>query len=480
MLSTTRSLRIERRDAHYVGGRWVVQRSASTSVVDAYTEQVMACVPDGDVSVVNAAVAAADAAFGDWAATPPADRADILRAIAAGLRSRSTYIAETVAREVGTPISWSTRVQAGLPIAVFETMADVLSDTSFEETIGTSLVVREPVGVVAAITPWNYPLYQLAAKVAGALAAGCSVVAKPAEVAPLSAFVLAEVCDEVGVPPGVFNLVAGSGAVVGEALAAHPDVDMVSFTGSTAAGRRVSIAASTTVKRVALELGGKSACVVLDDADLALAVRAAVASCFLNAGQTCAAQTRLLVPREHLADAENIAVVEADAYRMGDPLDDDTTLGPVASSEHRDSVRHHIDRARRNGARLICGGAAAPNDQRHGYFVRPTVFSDVDPSDALAQEEVFGPVLSIISHDGDDDAVRIANDSRYGLAGAVWSASQDRAIAIARRIRTGQVAINGGAFNPVAPFGGYKQSGLGRELGRFGLEEFLEVKSLQL
>jgi acyl-CoA reductase-like NAD-dependent aldehyde dehydrogenase len=471
---------IQRCDAHYVGGRWVGHRGAGREVIDAYTEQVIARVPEGDAGLVDAAVAVAKAASSDWEATSASERAGVLRAIAAGLRARSSEIAETVAREVGTPIRWSTRVQVGLPIAVFETMADVLSDACFEETVGTSLVVREPVGVVAAITPWNYPLYQLAAKVAGALAAGCTVVAKPAEVAPLTAFVLAEVCDEVGLPPGVFNLVAGSGAVVGEVLAAHPDVDMVSFTGSTAAGRRVSIAASATVKRVALELGGKSACVVLDDADLSLAVSAAVASCFLNAGQTCAAQTRLLVPREHLSDAENIAAAQADAYRMGDPLDDDTTLGPLASSEQRECVRQHIDRARRDGARLICGGAAAPNDQRHGYFVRPTVFSDVDPSDALAQEEVFGPVLSIIGHRGDDDAVRIANDSRYGLSGAVWSASQDRAIAVARRIRTGQVAINGGAFNALAPFGGYKQSGLGRELGRFGLEEFLEVKSLQL
>jgi acyl-CoA reductase-like NAD-dependent aldehyde dehydrogenase len=332
---------------------------------------------------------------------------------------------------------------------------------------------------VGAITPWNYPLHQIAAKVAPALAAGCTVVLKPSEVAPLNAYVLAEVIHDVGLPPGVFNLVAG-GAAVGEAIASHPGVDMVSFTGSTRAGRRVSELASQTVKRVALELGGKSANVILEDANLEKAVATGVTMCYLNSGQTCSALTRMLVPRSRLADVEAIATREAEAATPGDPFADGTRLGPLVSAVQRDRVRSYIQKGIDEGAKLLTGGTDAPEGLEKGYFVRPTVFSEVRRDMTIAQEEIFGPVLSILPYDTEEEAIAIANDSSYGLAGAVWAEDPERAKQVARRIRTGQVDINGGSFNPLAPFGGFKQSGHGRELGRFGLEEFLEIKSLQL
>jgi acyl-CoA reductase-like NAD-dependent aldehyde dehydrogenase len=356
----------------------------------------------------------------------------------------------------------------------------MLTSFCFEERIGNSLVVREPVGVVGAISPWNYPLHQIVAKVAPALAAGCTVVLKPSEVAPLSAFLLAEVVEAAGLPPGVFNLVCGTGAVVGEALAAHPEVDMVSFTGSTRAGRRVSELASPTVKRVALELGGKSASIVVEDADLAKAVRSTVSSCFLNSGQTCTALTRLLVPRSRQAEAVKLAADIAEGFTVGDPFGGEAKLGPLVSAPQRDRVREYIGQGMREGAELMVGGPEPPPGLDRGYYVRPTVFDNVLPGMTIAREEIFGPVLSVLTYEDEDDAVRIANGTRYGLAGAVWSADGRRAEAIARRLRAGQVDINGGRFNPMAPFGGYKQSGHGRELGRYGLEAFLEVKSLQL
>ncbi|MGH2685877.1 MAG: aldehyde dehydrogenase family protein, partial [Actinomycetota bacterium] len=414
-----------------------------------------------------------------WSARPAGERAAYLAAIADGLERRSEDLATTMAREVGTPIERSRRVQVGLPITVFRTMADIAASPEPDEQIGHSTIVREPVGVVGAVTPWNYPLYQLAAKAAAALAAGCTVVAKPPQVAPLSALALAEVCAEVGLPPGVFNLVCGEGRVVGEAIAAHPGIDMVSFTGSTAAGARFAAVAAGTVKRVALELGGKSACVVLDDADLPTAIQAGVASCYLNNGQTCVAQTRLLVPRTMLGAAEDLVVGAAERYVCGNPLDPATTLGPLASAHQRDTVRDLIRQGRDEGARLLVGGEDPPDGPPQGYFVRPTVFSEVRSAMTIAQEEIFGPVLSLMAYDDEDDAVRIANDSRYGLSGAVWAGTRERAQRVARRLRTGQVAVNGGAFNPLAPFGGYKQSGIGRELGRYGVAEYVELKAIQ-
>jgi acyl-CoA reductase-like NAD-dependent aldehyde dehydrogenase len=469
------------RDAHLIGGAWVPSTgSARIEVIGAATEEVVGSVPEGTVADADRAVVAAVRAFVAWSATPREERAELLRRLQAGLAARAEEIARLVATEVGMPMRMSTAIQAGLPALVAGLTAQVLEDFSFEERVGTSLVVREPVGVVAAITPWNYPLHQTVAKLAPALAAGCTVVHKPSEVAPLSAFVLAEVLQEIGLPAGVYNLVSGTGPVVGEALAAHPQVDMVSFTGSTRAGRRVGELAAQTVKRVALELGGKSANVVLDDADLSRAVSSGVGNAFLNSGQTCTALTRLLVPRPRQEEAIDLARRAAERLPLGDPLSDEARLGPLASAEQRDRVRAHIQRGVAEGARLVLGGAEPPDGLPRGYYVRPTIFADVTSEMTIAQEEIFGPVLSIMPYDDEEEALRIANGTVYGLAGAVWSADEERARAFARRMRTGSVDVNGGSFNPLAPFGGYRQSGLGRELGRWGVEEFLETKSLQL
>jgi aldehyde dehydrogenase (NAD+)/betaine-aldehyde dehydrogenase len=396
------------------------------------------------------------------------------------LSSRLEEIAILVAQELGMPVVQAAAIQAGLPAMTFGSMPELVEQVEWQREIGNSLVLSEPVGVVGAITPWNYPLHQVAAKVAPALAAGCTVVLKPSEVTPLTAFVLAEIIDQVGIPAGVFNLVCGTGPVVGEAIAAHHGVDMVSFTGSTAAGRRVSEVASATVKKVALELGGKSANVILEDADLMQAIPNGVAKCFLNSGQTCSALTRMIVPRSRLAEAEQIAAATAQAFTTGDPFAPDTKLGPLASAVQRDRVRGYIERGIAEGAKLVAGGPDAPEGLETGFFVQPTVFSEVDNSMTIAREEIFGPVLSIIPCDSEEEAVAIANDSDYGLAGGVWSASEEHAKSVALRMRTGQIEINGGAFNPLAPFGGFKQSGHGRELGSYGLDEFLTVKSLQL
>ncbi len=341
-------------------------------------------------------------------------------------------------------------------------------------------MVREPVGVVAAITPWNYPLNQITLKVAAALAAGCTVVLKPSEIAPLNAFVLAEAIHEAGLPAGVFNLVSGYGPVVGEVLASHPSVDMVSFTGSTRAGKRVSELAAASVKRVALELGGKSASVILDDADFAAAVKGTVSACFLNSGQTCSAHTRMLVPESRYNEARVLAKEAAESYVAGDPHNEATRFGPLASSVQQERVGQYIQRGIEEGAELVTGGPGKPEGLSKGFFVKPTVFGRVHPKATIAQEEIFGPVLSIITYKDEEEAVRIANDSLYGLGGAVWSGSDDHAIDVARRIRTGQIDINGGAWNMAAPFGGFKQSGHGRENGVYGLEEYLEYKSMQL
>src|SRR5581483_1636238 len=388
--------------------------------------------------------------------------------------------AALIAHEVGMPVKLARMIQAGLPRTDFASMPQVMEQTLWEEEVGNSLLVREPIGVVGAITPWNYPLHQLAAKVAPALAAGCTVVVKPSEVAPLTAFVLAEIIDDAGLPAGAFNLVTGYGPVAGEALAAHPGVDMISFTGSTRAGRRVSELAAATVKKVALELGGKSPNVILEDADLEQAVPDGVSKCFLNSGQTCSALTRMLVPRGRLAEAERIAAAAAQRFTPGDPLTPETRLGPVVSETQLERVRGYIRKGLEEGAKLVTGGADLPEGIDHGYFVQPTVFSEVNPEMTIAREEIFGPVLVLMPYEDEEDAVRIANSSDYGLAGGVWSGDEERAKGVARRLRTGQVEVNGGAFNPLAPFGGYKQSGHGRELGRFGLEEFLTVKALQL
>jgi aldehyde dehydrogenase (NAD+) len=470
------------KDKLFIGGRWVAPHGRETiDVHNAGNGEVMGRVPAGDAADADAAVKAARAAFDAWRDTPVEKRAEFLEKISAGLKARADELARTIAQEVGMPLKMSSRIQAGLPIANFANYSRVLKEFVFEERIGNSLVVREPAGVVVAITPWNYPLHQITLKVAAALAAGCTVVLKPSEIAPFNAFILAEVVESVGLPAGVFNLVTGFGPAVGEALVKHADVDVVSFTGSTRAGRRISELASQSIKRVALELGGKSASVILDDADLAAAVKGTVNGCYLNSGQTCTALTRMLVPDSLYEQAKTVAADVAKGFTVGDPLQESSKLGPLSSQAQLERVRKYIEKGIAEGAELVAGGAEPPEGvPAGGYYVRPTIFGKVKNSMTIAQEEIFGPVLSIIPYKDEEEAVRIANDSPYGLAGAVWSKDESRAQRVARRIRAGQVDVNGGAFNMNAPFGGFKQSGHGREAGRYGLEEFLEYKSLQL
>ena len=481
MSATAISPNVKIHDKFYINGQWVAPAATETiDVINSTTEEVMGQIPAGTAEDIDAAVAAAKAAFDSWSTTSVETRANYLKSIAEKLLARQKEIAEIIADEVGMPMPLAFGVQAGLPIAVMNSYVQMLSDFVFEEQVNNSLIVREPVGVVGCITPWNYPLHQIVAKVAPALAAGCTVILKPSEVAPLTAFVLAEIIAEVGLPAGVFNLVTGFGPVVGEALASHPDVDMVSFTGSTRAGKRVSELAAQSVKRVSLELGGKSANIILDDADLTKAVSAGVANCYFNSGQTCSAHTRMLVPKDKHDEAVQIAKATAEKFQPGDPKINGTRLGPLISATQLERVRNYIKQGIAEGATLVTGGAEAPEGLETGYFVKPTVFANVNNEMTIAREEIFGPVLSIIPYEDEADAVRIANDTVYGLAGGVWSGDAERAKRVARRLRTGQFDINGGKFNPLAPFGGYKQSGNGREFGKFGLEEYLEVKSLQL
>jgi len=471
---------MEVRDKIYIDGAWVSSTGKGTlEVFDSNTEEVIGTIPEGTADDVEKAVAAASAAFGEWSSVSHEERAKLLARAAEGLAARTDEIAETISKEVGMPLTLSKIVQVGLPTGVFADMAKKVADFQWETELGNSLIVREPVGVVGAITPWNYPLYQISLKVAPALAAGCTVVLKPSEIAPLNAFALADILHDIGLPPGVFNLVTGVGPVVGEAIASHPKVDMVSFTGSTRAGKRVMTLAAENVKKVALELGGKSANIILEDADIDAAIPAGLFACYMNSGQTCSALTRMLVPRSRLAEVEEKAKAAAEGFSPGNSLEATTSLGPLASAMQRDRVRGYIEKGISEGAKLVTGGAEPPDGLEKGYFVRPTVFSDVTTSMTIAQEEIFGPVLSILPYDTEEEAIAIANDSIYGLSGGVWSSDKAHAERVARKIRTGQVDINGGSFNPVAPFGGYKQSGVGRERGEFGLEEFLEVKSLQ-
>ncbi len=463
----------------YIDGAWVEPDGTGTiEVINASTEEVMGHVPEGTPADVDRAVAAAKAAFDTWGYTPKEERGKYLQRLAEGLGARSAEIGEVISQEVGMPIMWSNMIQAGLPVGNAANYVEILDNFEFEEEIGNSLVVKTPVGVVGAITPWNYPLHQIICKVAPALAAGCTVVLKPSEVAPLNAFILAEVIDGVGFPAGVFNLVTGVGSVVGERIAEHPDVNMVSFTGSTAAGKRVAKVAADTVKRVSLELGGKSANILLDDADFEKVVGKGLFACYMNSGQTCTAHTRMLVPRDRQDEVIELARTAAEGFTVG-PASGDATLGPVISATQRDRVRSYIQKGIDEGATLVAGGPDAPEGLDTGYFIQPTVFANVDPDMTIAQEEIFGPVLSIIPYEDEEDAIRIANGTLYGLAGGVQSASQERAEAVARRMRAGQIDINGGSYNILAPFGGFGQSGYGRENGVYGLEEFLEAKSIQ-
>ena len=469
----------------YINGKWVTPqgKDKAIEVFDSTNEQVMATIPSCNAQDVDSAAKAAAAAFFTWSALDVEERAKYMNRIGDGIAARMDELATAISRETGMTKFLSQMIQVGLPINSFKQAAIVAENFKYSRELGTSLVVREPIGVVGCITPWNYPLHQITAKVAFAMAAGCTVVLKPSEIAPIDAFILAEIIDEVGLPAGVFNLVTGTGPVVGEALAAHPSVDMISFTGSTRAGRRVSQVAAETVKKVALELGGKSAniiCADLDEATFAKAVSSGVGGAFLNSGQTCLALTRMLVPRSRLAEAETLAGAAATAMIVGDPFEKTTALGPLASAAQRDRVNGYIQKGIDEGAKVVVGGVGVPEGCTTGYYVKPTVFSNVTNSMTIARDEIFGPVLSIIAYDNEEEAIQIANDTVYGLSGAVWAADKDKAIAIARRIRTGQIAVNGGAFNINAPLGGYKQSGIGREYSEYGFEEFLEIKSMQL
>ena len=478
-LAALRAGEVVDRSAIYIDGKWVPSEGAGRiEVLNPATEKVIAVVAEGTASDVDKAVAAARAAFPAWAARPAAERAAFLQQTSELLLARIEELAELTSQDVGAPLAAAKMVQLGLPIFNFGHYAELARTYDFDGyEVGNSLIVREPVGVVGCITPWNFPLHQVALKVAAAFAAGCTVVVKPTEVAPLIVYALAEIFDEIGLPAGVFNLVSGYGPVVGEAIVAHRDVDMISFTGSTRAGKRIAEVAAGTVKRVALELGGKSANVILDDADLEKAVTGGIANAYLNCGQACTALTRMLVPVEKLAEVEQIAKRVAETYTIGVWDAPTSVMGPLINATQHEKVRGYIQKGIDEGATLITGGLET--GKVTGYFVAPTVFSNVTNDMTIAREEIFGPVLSILPYSDEQEAVRIANDTEYGLAGAVWSGDDARALRVAKQLRAGQIEVNGGAFNPAAPFGGYKQSGLGREAGAAGLEEFLETKAIQ-
>ncbi len=469
---------MKRYDAHYINGQWVKAQSSNVfEVHDSTTEEVFATVPQGTRAEAEQAVLAARAAFDSWSQLPVETRCGYIDKIVEGLKARTDDMGTAIAREVGMPIKMAKMIQVGGPVFNWGNAAKVARRYVWEEKVGNSLVVREPIGVVGCITPWNFPLNQITLKVAFAMAAGCTVVLKPSEIAPINAMILTEIIHEAGLPAGVFNLINGTGPEVGEVLASHPEVDMVSFTGSTRAGKRVGELAAQSVKRVALELGGKSASVILPDADLEAAVKGSIGACMLNSGQTCSAHTRMLVPESKYEEAKKIAQATIAKFTIGPSLDEATRLGPLVSAAQRDRVLGFIAQGIQEGAEVVAGGAQKPAFDK-GYFVQPTILR-IKATDTLAKEEIFGPVLVIITYKDEEEAIRIANDTIYGLGGGVWSNDEAHAVAVARRIRTGQVDINGAPFNSNAPFGGYKQSGNGRENGKFGFEEFLEYKSLQ-
>ena len=468
------------RESVYINGRWIsVKGEGSIEVINPATEQHIGSVPVGNVDDVNDAVAAARAAFPAWSQSSIEERQGFLNAISAALAERTDEIAELITSEVGTPINYSKMAMVGTPRVVSRSYAKLLDGFEWEGEVRNSLIVKEPIGVVAMITPWNFPLHQIIGKVAPALAAGCTMVLKPSKEAPLNAFILADIMDEIGIPAGVFNLVSGHGREIGESLASHPEVDMVSFTGSTAAGVSVSQAAASTVKRVTLELGGKSANVILDDADVAKAAKMSVYACFNNSGQECSSLSRLLVPIGHRDEVIDVIKATMSRYSVGNPMDESVRCGPMVSARQQESVSRYITSGITEGATLVAGGEGMPEGMDKGYFVKPTVFADVTSEMTVFREEIFGPVLTITTYETEEEAIALANDSEYGLSGGVWSSDEERAMRVARALRTGQVSINGGSFNISAPFGGYKLSGNGRELGIHGLEEFLEVKAIQ-
>lgn len=466
-------------DKHYYDGAWQASTGTETiAVISSATEQEIARVPRGTAEDVDRAVKAARRGFESWSHLPVEERAQWLEKLSVAMKTRAPQIAEAIAHEVGTALGYAMKVQAEFPIMMIGMNAKFIREAKLEEELGNSIICKEPIGVVGCVTPWNYPLHQVVCKIAPALAAGCTIVLKPAEMAPLSAFMLAEAAHEIRLPRGVLNVVSGSGRVVGEATVAHPDVDMVSFTGSLRAGRRIASVAGDGIKKVCLELGGKSAFVVLDDAPFEKAIPAGVNHCMQNSGQTCSAWTRMIVPRTRHDEAVEMAKAQLAKLTLGDPFDRNTRLGPLASAAQRDIVLDYIEKGKKEGAKVVAGGGRPANLPK-GYYVEPTIFANVDNKMTIAQEEIFGPVLSIIPYDSDEQAVSIANDSPYGLAGGVWAGSEERALKVAKQLRTGQVDINGGRFNALAPFGGYKKSGIGREIGPLAIEEFFQLKSIQ-
>ena len=457
----------------YVNGKWVDSSATEfIEVVNPATEEVIAEVGRGGAEDVDAAAGAAASAFETWSRTSVDERASVLRALADTVERNADEVTASVVAEIGQPVSWARRASTEMAVRDLRNFADALPEVLWEEEIGHARVRRVPSGVVGAITAWNGPIRSVCLKAGAAIAAGCTVVLKPSEVAPLTPFLLAKYTEEAGLPPGVLNIVTGTGPEVGEAVVTHPAVDMVSLTGSVRAGRRVMELASRSIKRVALELGGKSANIVLEDADLPKAVTVGIEDAFRNSGQACGALTRILVPRDRLKEAEALAAERAESFVLGDPTDRATQLGPLANRDQYDRVRAHIERATEQGVRLVTGGLERPEGLDHGFYVRPTVFSGTN-EDRIAREEVFGPVVE----GNEDDAVRIANDSDYGLAGGVWAAEPERARAVASRIRTGRVRINGTPLDMRAPHGGFKLSGIGREMGRHGIEDYLEPQA---
>ncbi|MFT6430801.1 MAG: aldehyde dehydrogenase (NAD+) [Halopseudomonas sp.] len=463
----------------FINGKWVQPKGDRTiDVINPATEQVAATIALGNKEDVDLAVEAARNAFVTYSQTTREERIALLERVMEVFMKRLPDIAEAISIEMGAPAKLAKTAQAPSGIGHFSAALDALKEFKFEEEIGTTLVVKEPIGVCGLITPWNWPMNQMTCKVAPALATGCTMVLKPSEVAPLSALILAEVLEEAGVPAGVFNLVNGDGPTVGAAMSAHPGIDMMSFTGSTAAGRMVMKSGADTIKRVALELGGKSANILLDDVDFEKMVGHAVMSCMNNTGQSCNAPTRLLVPKSRMDEVAAIANGVAATVVAGDPNASDTVIGPVASQAQWNKIQSLIKDGIEEGAKLVTGGPDRPQGLDTGFYVKPTVFSHVTNEMTIAREEIFGPVLSIIAYEDEEDAVRIANDTVYGLSGYVSSASLDRARNVARRIRTGMVHLNGAALDNKAPFGGYKESGIGREWGHYGFDDFLEVKSI--
>ncbi|MEH6389307.1 MAG: aldehyde dehydrogenase family protein [Pseudomonas profundi] len=463
----------------YINGQWVEpQGTGSADVINPATEEVVATIALGNHEDVDLAVAAARKAFESYSQTSREERIALLERVIAVFHKRMPEVAEAISMEMGAPAKLSKQAQAPSGLGHFATALEVLKNFEFEEEIGTTLVVKEPIGVCGLITPWNWPMNQLTCKIGPALATGCTMVLKPSEVAPLSALLLAEILDEAGVPPGVFNLINGDGPTVGAAMSAHWGIDMMSFTGSTGAGRQVMKSGADTIKRVALELGGKSANILLDDVNFEKMVAHGVMSCMNNSGQSCNAPTRMLVPNSRMDEVSAIAQAVAAKVKPGDPKADDTVIGPVASEAQWSKIQGLIAAGIEEGAKLVVGGTGRPDGLEKGYYVKPTIFSHVTNDMKIAREEIFGPVLTIIGYEDEEEAVRIANDTSYGLSGYISAGDPERARRIARRIRTGMVHLNGAPLDNKAPFGGYKESGNGREWGHYGFEDFLEVKSI--